>query len=113
MPDALLVLNAGSSSIKFSLFAEGAQELQPVFRGQIESLYTAPSFSATDAQGGNVGMHKWEAGTRLGHEGAVSFLVEFLREHRGEYRLAALGHRVVHGGMDFGEAVRVDGQVLE
>jgi acetate kinase len=113
MADALLVLNAGSSSIKFSVFAEGGNELQVVFRGQIESLYTAPSFSVTDAAGASVGAHKWEAGTRLGHEGAISFLVEFLREHRGAYRIAALGHRVVHGGMDFAEPVRVNGQVLQ
>jgi len=113
MADALLVLNAGSSSIKFSVFAARGSELEVVFRGQIEALYTAPAFSVTDASGARIGEHKWEPGTRLGHEAAISFLVEFLRDHRGDYRLAAVGHRVVHGGMDFAEPVRVDTAVLQ
>ena len=113
MPDALLVLNAGSSSIKFSLFADAPQEPQLVFRGQIESLYTAPSFSATSAAGDSLGKHVWPKGTRLGHEGAVSHIVEFLRDHRETYRLVAIGHRVVHGGIDFSEPVRVEADVIE
>ena len=46
--DAILVLNAGSSSIKLSVFTEGAGELALELRGQVESLYTAPRFVARD-----------------------------------------------------------------
>ena len=113
MADVLLVLNAGSSSIKFSVFAQGAQpEDALVLKGQIEGLYTAPRFSAEDAAGESVGERKWDDGTRLGHEGGVAHLVEFLRAHRGDSRLTAVGHRVVHGGVDFSAPVRVDEAVL-
>jgi acetate kinase len=46
MPNAIVVLNAGSSSIKFSLFLEREEDLEPDVRGQIEGLYTAPHFVA-------------------------------------------------------------------
>jgi len=112
MSDALLVLNAGSSSIKFSVFADTEGELNLVFRGQIEGLYTAPAFSATNAAGESLGKFSWDKGTRLGHEGGVSHIVNFLREHREHYRLVAVGHRVVHGGTDFSEPVRVEDDVI-
>jgi len=112
MADAILVLNAGSSSIKYSLFAEAGGE--PAFRlgGQIEGLYTAPRFSARDAAGANIGEKNWPEGTRLGHDGGIAHLIEFLQGFRSEYRLTAVGHRVVHGGLDFAQPVRVDAQVV-
>jgi acetate kinase len=112
MQDAILVLNAGSSSIKFSLFADRGG--QPEFRlgGLLEGIYTSPAFSAKDAKGANLGARKWEAGTRLGHDGGIAHLIEFLQGYRGEYRLVAVGHRVVHGGTDFAQPVRLDAQIL-
>jgi acetate kinase len=113
MADALLVLNAGSSSIKFSVFAKGAGDLKLAFRGQIEGLYTAPRFTAENPKGESLGTRKWDDGTQLGHDGGVAHIADFLREHRESYRLVAVGHRVVHGGLEFSEPVRVSGQVLE
>jgi acetate kinase len=113
MTDAILVLNAGSSSIKFSVFAQGAGEPELAFRGQLEGLYTAPRFTAENAAGKSLGTRNWDEGTRLGHEGGIAHLAEFLREHRETYRLTAVGHRVVHGGLEFSEPVRVSTDVLE
>ena len=48
MGDAVAVLNAGSSSVKFSLYAEGANGASLVARGQAEGLYTSPRFVAKD-----------------------------------------------------------------
>jgi acetate kinase len=110
--DAILVLNAGSSSIKFSLFVEHGEALEPLARGQIEGLYTAPRFEAKDAAGKRIGERSWPQGTRLGHAGALEHLVVFLREHRGGHELAAVGHRVVHGGLEYSAPVRVDAGVL-
>jgi acetate kinase len=111
MTDAILVLNAGSSSIKFSLFLEHGE--QPVFRlgGQIQGLYTAPRFSAKDASGASIGVRTWDQGTRLGHDGAIAYLVEFLRGQRANHQLIAIGHRVVHGGLEFSRPVLLDSQV--
>ena len=112
MSDVILVLNAGSSSIKFSLFDAGSPALQVLMRGQVEGLYTSPRFVAKDAQGAEVGAKAWGDDVELGHAGAVAHLIEFLRGHRAEHRLVAVGHRVVHGGLKFTGAVRVGPEVI-
>jgi len=112
MDDVILVLNAGSSSIKFSVFAESGVQLCLKFRGQIEGLYTAPRFIAKDAAGAEIGAHAWAHGTRLGHEAAVDYLIEFLRSQRHDNRLVALGHRVVHGGIEFSQPTLITASVI-
>ncbi len=109
--DAIAVLNAGSSSIKFSLFAERDEELDLVARGQAEGLYTAPKFVARDAAGRVLGEKAW-GDEKLGHDGALDYLVAFMRSELKEHRLAAVGHRVVHGGLEYAEPIRVDATVL-
>jgi len=113
MIDVILVLNAGSSSIKFSAFKleEGRPELD--LCGRIEGIYTAPRFTACDASGASIGEKSWDEGQALGHEGAIAYLGEFLRGHHDGRRLAAVSHRVVHGGAEFSQAVRIDAQVLD
>jgi acetate kinase len=113
MSQAVLVLNAGSSSIKFSLFLEQGEALECSLGGQIEGLYTAPRFNAKDAAGSVVSTRQWASGESLGHDGAITFLVGFLREHAGEHQLAAVGHRVVHGGIEFAAPVRLTAEIVE
>jgi acetate kinase len=112
MADAILVLNAGSSSIKFSVFTVRADELALAINGQIEGLYTSPRFRAKDAAGNEIGARKWDDGTRLGHDGAIEHLVQFLGDHRENHRLTAVGHRVVHGGLEYSEPTLVNAQVI-
>jgi len=112
VPDAIAVINAGSSSIKFSLFAERDGDLELKARGQVEGLYTAPHFAAKDGGGAPLGEKSWGEGVRLGHEGALDYLMGFLRGELGELRLAGVGHRVVHGGVEFAQPVRVDVKIL-
>ena len=112
MADAIAVLNAGSSSIKFSLFAERGRALELTARGQTEGLYTAPRFVAKDRNGKTIGEKSWDEGVRLGHDGALDHLVAFLRSELGDQRLVGVGHRVVHGGMEYSRPVRVDAKVL-
>jgi acetate kinase len=112
MQDAILVLNAGSSSIKFSLFADHPDEPELRLRGQIEGLFTAPHFVAKDAAGQVLSERHWPEGTSLGHPGAIGHLIEFLTGFNGKYRLIAVGHRVVHGGLEFSQPVRTNDDVL-
>lgn len=112
MPDAILVLNAGSSSIKFSVFVAKRRDLELAFSGQVEGLYTSPRFVAKTPDGSAIGEKSWGEGVKLGHEGAIEFLRVFLRENRGDLRLAGMGHRVVLGGLKYFRPVRVDAQVL-
>ena len=112
MTDAIAVVNAGSSSIKFSLFAAADSELELKARGQIEGIFTAPRFVAKNSAGALLAERSWGEGAKLGHEGALDHLVEFVRGEFGQLRLAAVGHRVVHGGTDFSQPVRVDAGIL-
>ncbi|HWH71412.1 MAG TPA: acetate/propionate family kinase [Candidatus Sulfotelmatobacter sp.] len=112
MIDAILVLNAGSSSIKFSVFVAQKGELQLTFRGQVEGLFTSPHFVAKTADGTLLGEKSWGEGVQFGHAGAIEYLQTFLREQRGELRLAGVGHRVGHGGRKFFQPVRVDAPIL-
>src|SRR3954454_13127704 len=105
MADALLVLNAGSSSLKFSVFLDG-EAPEPLLRGQLEGLFTQPHFEARDQVGSVVGEKKWPAGTSLGHDGAIEFLFAWGRGGPlGGHRLVAAGHRVVHGGLKYTQPV--------
>lgn len=110
--DAILVLNAGSSSIKFSVFGVRAATLELAVRGQIERLFTAPHFIAKDDTGRVVGEHAWGDGVALGHERAIDHLASFLRGGLAGFELIGVGHRVVHGGLDFREPVRIDADAV-
>mgnify|MGYP000512331432 FL=1 len=108
---ALLCLNAGSSSVKFSLYraANGAPEL--LLGGQIEGLLTQPHFKATDAQGNTLNERHWDQPQRRAE--AVETILEFVKSAAKEYKLTAVGHRVVLGGTEFPHSVVVDDAVLE
>jgi acetate kinase len=108
----ILVLNAGSSSLKFCAFDADDVELGLVLRGQIEGLYTAARFKASDSRGQEFGVKSWDPGAAPGHAGAIAYLADFLRGHSAGHELVAVGHRVVHGGMQFARPVRVDAGVL-
>ena len=110
--DAIAVVNAGSSSVKFSLFLRRGDALDLRLRGQFESLSGKPRFVAKDAAGRTVAERTWDEGARLGHAGALAHLVEFLRGHGEGARLIGVGHRVVHGGLEYAEPVRLDETVL-
>ena len=112
MGDAIGVLNAGSSSVKFSLFAEEAGRPALVARGQAEGIYTSPRFVAKDGDGQVLDERTWPAGVVLGHDGALEYLVGFLRERLAHHRLIGVGHRVVHGGPEYVKPVRVDASVI-
>ena len=112
MADAIAVLNAGSSSIKFSLFAEADGGLELKARGQVEGIYTAPHFIAKNSAGALLAEKSWGDGVKLGHDGALDHLVGFVRSEFGELRLAGVGHRVVHGGIEHAQPVRVDAKIL-
>ena len=111
MSDMILVLNAGSSSIKFSIFVADGGNLELKLRGQIEGLFTSPHFKAKDAHGAVVNEKSWGDGVNLGHEGALEHLRLFLREELAGLTLAAVGHRVGHGG-HYGQPMLVTPQVL-
>ena len=99
MDDYALVLNAGSSSLKFCVFQRPAGESwQLAARGQIEGIGTSPRLSAKDADGESLA--KQDVAARDGKE-ALDALAGWLRSKYGGSRVLGVGHRVVHGGAQF------------
>lgn len=112
MFDALLILNAGSSSLKFSVFRD-SDPPELLLHGQLESLFTTPRFIARDAHDNIIGQRAWPTGASLGHQAAIEYLFNW-GQHGGfrEFRLVAAGHRVVHGGRNLTQPARVDDNVM-
>ena len=109
MNDCIAVLNAGSSSIKFAI--HGLEDGPVQFRGQVEAIGVAPALKVHDAAGKTVAEQTWPA-DGLNHEAATLELVQVIGGLVGREKIAAVGHRVVHGGMHFATPVRVDDTVL-
>lgn len=112
MSDVIAVLNAGSSSIKFSLFVLRDDQADILVRGQVEGIYTAPRFVAKDKEGKVLSEKSWPEGTKLGHDGAIDHLFAYVRAEFSGHHLLGVGHRVVHGGLDYTEPVRLNPEVL-
>jgi len=112
MPNAIAVLNAGSSSLKFSVFEEHGSDLALIVRGQAEGLNTSPRFAVKDAAGKILSEKSWGDGVKLGHDGALDHLVAFLRAEYARHQLAGIGHRVVHGGNEYTQPVRLNATIL-
>ncbi len=110
--EAVLVLNAGSSSVKFSLYTDALGEARPRLRGQIEGLQALPMFIARDADDQVVHEQQWSDAGAVSHGDATTHLLEFLNRELATVPLAAVGHRVVHGGRGFTTPVKVDPSVL-
>ncbi|QFU14792.1 acetate/propionate family kinase [Microvirga thermotolerans] len=114
MKPVYVVLNAGSSSLKFQVFeASGREDPRVVYRGLFEGLGSAPHFLVKDRAGAPVAEAHWGIDERFGHEEALSHLVKWTREHRAGHALAAVGHRVVHGGTAYAGPVLVNESVLQ
>ncbi len=109
--DTILVVNAGSSSLKFELFAVGTA-LTRLVKGQLESIGTTPHFAAKNAKGEQVVNRSYSSAGVPDLASAMHHVGAWLRDqHEGQ--LVAIGHRVVHGGPDYARPVRVDQHVLE
>lgn len=113
MIPVLIVLNAGSSSLKFQVFdmLDGA-EPRLVWKGLYEGLGESAHFLVKDAGGAILDEMTWNSADRFGHEEALMHLVSWLSQFREERKPVAIGHRVVHGGEAFSGPVLVDETVV-
>lgn len=110
--NAIAVLNAGSSSLKFSVFLQRRSKLELAARGQIERLDVAPRFVARDHTGALMLEKSWGEGVTLEHDAALDYTVAFVREKFAGHALHGVGHRVVHGGRRYVRPVLVDAPTL-
>lgn len=113
MHDYALVLNAGSSSLKFCVFRRPEKQRWGVAsRGQIEGIGTSPRFTAKDAEGKVLADDTAGSEVRDGRS-ALATLATWLRSTYGNAKLLGVGHRVVHGGARFTQPVVVTQEILE
>ena len=107
---AILVLNAGSSSLKFALFAAAGGPPSRLARGRIEDIGAAARMRVFDSDGARTVDQAVRADD---HEQAMALLLDWVDRQPAGGDLVAAGHRVVHGGSRFGQPVRIDAGVME
>ena len=113
MADHVLVINAGSSSIKFELFAVDAGDaLRSTLSGQLDGIGTHPHLKAKDAGDELLVDHDLTAEEAADVQGAMQPLGTWLRQRLDGAALLAVGHRVVHGGAAHSAPVRVDAGIV-
>lgn len=111
MADTILVINSGSSSIKFALYP--AEPGAALMRGRIGGIGRAPDFVVRDGTGtllAEDGLESIDPGA--GHGELMHAILDWLRDHSDGRKLVAAGHRVVHGGQHFDGPVVIDTEVM-
>ncbi len=98
MTDAILVLNAGSSSLKFAAYAEDEGTLTPALRGKIAGIGTKPVFSARTGAGDAAARDFPPMDRTTGPDALIPMLIDWVQTHQTGTIIRAVGHRVVHGG---------------
>ena len=109
MIETILTLNAGSSSVKFQLFAKQA-ELPLLAHGEVADIGKKPVFSATYDETGAITTGPLPQGAT--HEQAVRQILDWVHGHESGWRITAVAHRIVHGGTEFTAPVRVTSAIF-
>jgi len=114
MDDYALVLNAGSSSLKFCVYRRPSQDSWRLeSRGQIDGIGTAPRLAAKDAAGNTLDRETLDPAAVRDGRSALDRLAAWLAGRYGGSRVLGVGHRVVHGGSRFAGPTLVTPDVLE
>ncbi|MDR2014306.1 MAG: acetate/propionate family kinase [Azoarcus sp.] len=111
---SILVLNAGSSSLKFAVFPlEPVLAEHPALSGQIEGIGATPRLSAKTSGGKRYKEDVALAGDLTEqHRESLSYLFRWFETNAPELKISAAGHRVVHGGEDYSAPVKLDAAIL-
>jgi acetate kinase len=112
MKRGILVLNAGSSSIKFALYpaAPGSDEGTAVYHGEIEGIGHALHLLVRDRERKSLADRAVDGPAT--HHNGLSALLEWLSARSDSMEIAAVGHRVVHGGQNYAQPVSITPAVL-
>lgn len=111
---AVLVLNAGSSSLKFALYPiNGELATEPAFSGQVEGIGATPEITLKTASGARIQEAVRTSGSQSEqHRDALNHVFGLLTQHNPDLEIVAAGHRVVHGGDHYSAPTRLDEAVL-
>jgi acetate kinase len=112
LDSVVLTLNAGSSSLKFAAFHfDNSSKLDPLASGEIEGLGTGAAkgrIKTVRGETAEIGL----ARSGADHDAAMAAILDWLRKSGDDRSVAAIGHRIVHGGLDLIEPTLIDEQVL-
>jgi acetate kinase len=114
--DIVLVLNAGSSSLKFSVYTsagDSASTPRRLQHGEFDGLNATPHFRAYDAAGAEIFRRDWPDSHTLSHDAALSLVFDHLDATCKGDGICAVGHRVVHGGTACSGPVHIDAGIVE
>ena len=114
MTDHVLTLNAGSSSVKFALYPAARPEGAPRLSGIADGLGSRARLRVQGAGGAVLadGVLAGQGGAGASHDDALRATLGLLGERAPDVRVAAVGHRIVHGGVEFDHPVAIDDAVL-
>lgn len=111
MSDAILVLNAGSSTIKVGVFERSGQAgVKLLCKGLLDDHGAEPRLQIKDAGGGV--LFDGKSSSTGGEDGLLNDLLNWADSYLAADALRAIGHRVVHGGPDYVDPVQLDEEVL-
>ena len=114
MTTEIVVVNSGSTSLKFAVYhAEGGAELDVLCRGMIDSMETDPHFVVKDKSGKPLAAHEWGEGHAIDHGQALQYALSWIEKTMPGIKITAVGHRVVLGGQRFANPVLIEGDVLD
>lgn len=113
MKEAILTINAGSSSIKFALFPL-TQPISPdaEVAGQIDGIGTSATRMVAKDRAGEKIADQTLAGEKVSHDQAFDALLQWFQATQSSWRIVAVGHRVVHGGERYSQPTVIDATVL-
>lgn len=111
MDGTVLIVNAGSSSLKFAVWPDSGTEQDSILRGQISGIGRAPRFKARNADGDLLADESWSQDD-ASREAIFQRLTGWIEQQTGGAEITAAGHRVVHGGTRFASPVVIDETVM-
>ena len=113
MNSVILTLNAGSSSLKFAAFRHvHGGEPNLMASGQIEGIGATAKGAVKTASGETAELAFEQSQARVDHVAAMGAILDWLRQAGYDSSIAAVGHRIVHGGPDYAEPVLIDDPTL-
>jgi acetate kinase len=113
MNNLIVVLNGGSSSLKFSIYqVSGEKDLELSMKGQIEGIGTAPRFIAKDRDGKVLGERQWADASSADRVFLFGYLAGWATGQIKDSEVVGAGHRIVHGGTDFSAPALIDDALM-
>jgi acetate kinase len=117
LPETILAVNAGSSSLKFALYPRNGNEVEAAsITGLVEGLEPNGQPTIKISNGGQTTSEALattrSASARNPFEHALAALRETLNRHAGETRITAIAHRIVHGGARYSESILLDPEAI-